>query len=326
MTKSILVLLVKSMISGVQVRAATSSGHFFSGCGLEQYYGDLPGEDIEDWRRKDLRTLLKKTHRNVLPFSHGAMADVSDALEELDLVGKDAEETSVSMATTLDNQGTPLEQGWNVSYLWPKDKGIGESGKDATDIHNLRLSSPEEVALRQDLLYGTCGLACDVDVCKTFQKGDMASDGVIFLPPKDRRGDIARALFYMELRYSALQLADCPSGKSEMGYLSQLLAWHEEDPPDDEERTRNLNACQYWQGNRNPFVDAPYLITLLIELRDRSCTDYPPNHPSSQCFEEEPEVLLPEEDLEPFTQSLAYKGQTLGLFSILALFLTIFFV
>ena len=41
-----------------------------------------------------------------------------------------------------------------------------------------------------------------------------------------------------------------------MGLLTDLLAWHQADPPDAAEAARN-DVIQGFQGNRNPFVDHP---------------------------------------------------------------------
>lgn len=94
----------------------------------------------------------------------------------------------------------------------------------------------------------------------------------------DRRGDIARALFYMDLRYEGgahqsgtpepnLVLTDDPAliqqsatgsnlAVAYMGKLSVLLQWHAQDPVDAKEFARN-NEVFAQQGNRNPFIDHP---------------------------------------------------------------------
>jgi len=99
-----------------------------------------------------------------------------------------------------------------------------------------------------------------------------------------RRGDIARALFYMAIRYEGdaqrepdLDLTDSWDEIAEtrsdayltqstayMGLLSTLCQWHVEDPVDDLERRRNT-VVYLFQGNRNPFVDHPEWVTILFD-------------------------------------------------------------
>jgi len=92
-----------------------------------------------------------------------------------------------------------------------------------------------------------------------------------------RRGDVARALFYMDVRYEGdngepdLILTDDaalirPTGPAAaegyMGLLSTLLAWHRADPVDDLERIRN-EVVYVGQRNRNPFIDHPEWVECL---------------------------------------------------------------
>lgn len=95
----------------------------------------------------------------------------------------------------------------------------------------------------------------------------------------DRKGDIARALFYVDIRYEGgnngssgaaepdLRLTDNLSLITQsatgnnlltayMGKLSVLMQWHLQDPVDPKEMARN-NAVFSYQGNRNPFIDNP---------------------------------------------------------------------
>jgi len=61
------------------------------------------------------------------------------------------------------------------------------------------------------------------------------------------RGDIARAMLYMEAQHGLVI------------YKRQralLLDWHRADPPDDHERWRN-DRIEQLQGNRNPYIDDP---------------------------------------------------------------------
>mgnify|MGYP005841681435 CR=1 FL=1 len=184
---------------------------------------------------------------------------------------------------------------WTREHLWPDTRGA--SGIAFYDIHNSRPETTRVTMIRGDMLYGECGTVEYADVCESPAFGaaptDTSQDGKVWMPPASVRGDIARALFYMALRYGnedpPLALSDCPPWQASMGILSQLLEWHEADPVSEEERGRNNNACQYWQGNRNPFVDYESLARRIfgepqeLPIGDRvypSCLDIPTPSPT----------------------------------------------
>jgi len=84
---------------------------------------------------------------------------------------------------------------------------------------------------------------------------DLDHDCVMWVRAQ-RRGDVARGLFYMAVRY------DMPL---EDPMETALRAWNAEDPPDDLERTRN-DAIEAAQGNRNPFVDRPDFVEAIADF------------------------------------------------------------
>ena len=111
----------------------------------------------------------------------------------------------------------------------------------------------------------------------------------------DRRGDIARAQLYHDIRYEGgthgvtgaaepnliltndeALIAASSTGNNEpvayMGMLSVLLEWHAQDPPDLKEQERN-DAIYSFQGNRNPFIDHPEWGRALARRHGRSDGD-----------------------------------------------------
>lgn len=65
-------------------------------------------------------------------------------------------------------------------------------------------------------------------------------------PSDDRKGDVARILFYMHSRYEL----PLPSSAAD------LNLWSQNDPPSKEERLRNARIAEI-QGNENPYVSSP---------------------------------------------------------------------
>lgn len=75
------------------------------------------------------------------------------------------------------------------------------------------------------------------------------------------RGDAARGVFYMAVRYNGLAVVNGNPPNTTLGQLGDLallLQWNHSDPSDDFEMNRN-NYIYTWQINRNPFIDYPDL-------------------------------------------------------------------
>lgn len=151
--------------------------------------------------------------------------------------------------------------GWNREHLWPQSHGAG-SEPMRSDLHHLKPTDASVNARRGSLDFDDGG-APEGEAPDTFLDGDS------FEPRDEVKGDVARALFYMDVRYDGaggepdLVLVDRSTGRgSTLGDLCTLLSWHEGDPVDDGERARNDLIAEI-QGNRNAFVDRPELAAAL---------------------------------------------------------------
>jgi len=83
----------------------------------------------------------------------------------------------------------------------------------------------------------------------------------VFEPIDEYKGDIARGLLYMAVRYLGEDSAWANSPATNKAtilpwQLCLLLNWHNQDTVSAKEITRN-NAIYKWQNNRNPFIDRP---------------------------------------------------------------------
>ncbi len=156
---------------------------------------------------------------------------------------------------------------WNREHVWPKSHGFPEKSQlGYTDIHHLRPADWSMNSTRSDNDFGEGGEPVE-------EAPENKKNGSISFEPRDSvKGDVARMMFYMDVRYEAgthasmpdLRLVDIQEtersnledGIGELGKLCTLLAWHEQDPVDDFEIERNNEIYEY-QGNRNPFIDHP---------------------------------------------------------------------
>ena len=251
-------------------------------CSLEAYYAEFNGVAVSAWDRAALSDLITRTH-TVSLVKLGTQAGQEDVFAAL---------RDVDAGTTLTADGTPTvhlllrnidfdaalrtPEGWTRHDLWPVDRAADpDETRAGVDVHAKR---PEDWEVEQELrglFWGTCGQhllsnneddesQCVVPAVPSQTAADTATDYKIVTPPVEFRGDVARSLLYMVLRYSdelGLNVKDCPPfATNEIGYLSELLQWHQDDPPSVSEQARNQRVCERWQGNRNPLVDYPDLV------------------------------------------------------------------
>ncbi len=161
--------------------------------------------------------------------------------------------------------------GWNREHIWAKVRGFPRTDMPAfTDLHHIKPCEIDVNSTRSSMDFGEVEEGSSMP---GFFGVKYNAKSKVFEPADRLKGDVARVMFYMDIRYegdqakeSDLRLVETlPSGlrngvdKLGNGYfanISTLIRWHKQDPVDDFERIRQEKVHKI-QGNRNPFIDNP---------------------------------------------------------------------
>ncbi|MET7401055.1 endonuclease [Dactylosporangium sp. NPDC005572] len=148
---------------------------------------------------------------------------------------------------------------WNREHVWAKSHGdFGTATGPGTDVHHLR---PEDVSVNA----ARGNKDFDLGGSSVSEAPGCLTDSDSFEPRAAVKGDVARMIMYMAIRYEGddgwpdLEINNSVGNGSapRIGKLSVLLQWHQQDPPDAFEKRRNERIYAAWQHNRNPFIDHP---------------------------------------------------------------------
>jgi endonuclease I len=233
------------------------------------------------------------------PYTSTAV-DTWDVLE----IADENIDNAAQVITVYENDSNGKQGGGNSFYnrehSWPKSYGFpndGSSNYPYTDMHHLFIADSGYNSSRSNKPFDVCTSGCSekVTLVNNSRGGPGHSNWTAGSFTQgawevwdSRRGDIARAMFYMDVRYEGgnhgitghsepdLILTDnrtlidnSNTGNNEsvayMGLMSVLILWHQQDPVDDIERQHN-EAVASFQGNRNPFVDHPEWVECVFEL------------------------------------------------------------
>jgi endonuclease I len=230
------------------------------------YYQDAYNESGEDLREA-LYDIIKVHTR--LPYSSSS----TDTWDVLKVSDKDTTTTTnVCLIYAGVSVNGPQEynngQGWNREHVWPQSLGsFNTSVGVGTDVHNLKPADGGLNSLRSNHEYddlGSTGSGVNYNGGAT---GNRINGSAGLFEPRDKvKGDLARIILYMDLRYEGagtepdlVAREALTSGGTTFAVLSTLIAWHWADPVDSFELNRN-DVIHNMQGNRNPFIDHPELV------------------------------------------------------------------
>jgi endonuclease I len=225
--------------------------------------------------KASLSTLTINKHTNLIPYVWNAVQatdiDPSDSNNVLLIYGFSTTTCPTSVSDGNDHRKRDINSNgggnsceWNREHVYAKalgtptldDSGLSDAGEDA---HNLR--------------------ACDVDrngnrgnskfVAGTGNSHNVTS--TTWYPGDEWKGDVARMMMYMYLRYPSqclpINVGTGATVSNDTNMIQLFLQWNAEDPVSLYEDNRNTyhgnTTNTYGQGNRNPFIDNPYLATVI---------------------------------------------------------------
>lgn len=239
-----------------------------------------------------LKMILHRIIRNHRPFSYDEVYKILEATDQdpydtLNVVllytGRSVNRRHKDHGGRYNykQNGYIYQDSWNREHVWPKSFGFPNEVDTAyTDVHHIR---PADRIINTDrntrsFGYGTIPYFDNDGAVKT---ECFTSEEWLWEPPDFVKGDIARMVFYMAVRYEGyeyngekvmdLEIVEGihPKGSKDpkLGSLSILLEWHQRDPVDNWERRRNDIIYSKYQGNRNPFVDHPEYVEKIWQKR-----------------------------------------------------------
>ena len=167
---------------------------------------------------------------------------------------------------------------WEREHVWPTSRGNFANSKNYgyTDLHHIRPADKDI-----NLQHGNYGYNYGGD--EVFDKlkncPNRSPEALLnkneqsFEPPDRAKGQVARMLFYMDVRYESVDFVspefmpnlelkannvkyDSSDKEPSIGHLCTLLEWNRHHKPTEFEKRRN-NRVEELQGNRNPFIDNP---------------------------------------------------------------------
>lgn len=236
------------ILDGITYEGNTITIYVETSINLSSYYSSINLSKRGYELKKDLRELITSTHKKNTTYD--------DLRTKLALTDVDPNNSNnfidfyshISCKSTWDKGNS-----WNREHVWPQSRGWFTTSGAGSDIHHIRPVISNINSTRGNAMF------TEINSRDNYQKkyngvlyGYMVGQNY-FEPIDEVKGDVARILLYLFVRYKE---SDNYQISVIISSVDMLLKWNELDPVDDLEIKRNEVAYSI-QGNRNPFIDYP---------------------------------------------------------------------
>lgn len=248
----------------------------------EDYYDDVNLQLSGIALKEALATKIISTHTNMLSYTPGvwAASKITDKDADPNKVvliygwedGSDNDITNDrARDNTLQDAATGATFVWNREHVFSKSLAVpslvtNDPGP-GTDAHNLRPADKSRNSERNNYKFALGNGNSSRSAIS--YNGPDGPETRGWYPGDEWKGDVSRIIMYMYLRYGKqclptnVGVGDSQFTPDEM--IDLFLKWNREDPVSDFEKARNTyhqnTSNTYAQGNRNPFIDNPFLAT-----------------------------------------------------------------
>jgi len=241
------------------------------------YYNSALGKLSADLKAS-LNSIIKAGFRSI-PYGTGSSTGIAGVVPVLNLLYEDpADSTHVILIYGGDSMaksafGTSGSAVWNREHCWPQSFGA-LTGYAQSDLFHMRPCRGNVNSDRNNDVYGNVTTSTGAKTAPACRE----LEGVVWEPPDSEKGQIARGILYMAVRYEGassgdggtanLELidgaSDATSAAQQFGQLTDLLSWNRLYPPSEKEKWINDQIYTKYQLNRNPFIDNPDLAEMVF--------------------------------------------------------------
>lgn len=241
---------------------------------IPAYYSNVDFTVSGEALRAQLTTLISTTHTSQLPYTSSSITDVWNALKQADLDPNDPDKVLLiygwndsdssinndhSRSKTSSCHTSSCSGLWVREHVYPRSLGVPNLGFElaGSDAHHLRAIDSDRNGTRSNRKFENAPAS----------EASFVTPNGHWYPGDEWRGDVARMMMYMYVRYpsqcAATTVGVGTTSYSTLGDMPDIfLEWNALDPVSEYERNRNT-VLNVLQGNRNPFIDNPYLATLI---------------------------------------------------------------
>jgi len=245
----------------------------FAGAQVPVYYQFVDFNLNGNALKKELSQLISDTHLHELQYTPDiwnalkqADVDTADSSKVLLIYGyNDTDAATANDRTRARNASCHTSNcngKWVREHVFPRSKGTPnlEFEGPGSDAHHLHAVDYDRNGMRSNYKF------IENPASYITYSRIIKQNGIDYFYPGDEwKGDVARMIMYMYLRYENRCLpvnvgAGSVSFSPNADMPDVFLKWNAEDPVSLHEMNRNEQIYNA-QGNRNPFIDNPYLAT-----------------------------------------------------------------